>query len=66
MDFDEIEEDDGHEVAITVRFTVEAGQDHLERFREVREAIESTAPDDADISHSIDMMPVDNEGEVLF
>ena len=66
MDFDEMEEeDDGHEIVIVVRFTTEAGEDHKEKFSEVLGKIQD-AVDDADVSQTIDGIPVDDEGDDLF
>lgn len=59
-------EDDGHEITVSVRVVVEEGQDHMAKLRELREAIENTSVGEADISYTIDMIPVDEEGDPLF
>lgn len=64
MDYED--EDDGHEITVSVRVVVEEGQDHMAKLRELREAIENTSVGEADISYTIDMIPVDEEGDPLF
>jgi hypothetical protein len=66
MDFDEMEEeDDGHEIVIVVRFTTKAGEDHKEKFTEAHGKILDMMGD-IDISSTIDGIPVDEEGDLLF
>lgn len=66
MDFDDMEdEDDGHEIVIVVRFTTEAGEDHKEKYTEALAKIQD-AMGEADVSATIDGIPVDEEGDSLF